>query len=138
MAENKTQPTDRNVTEFLEGVTDPQRRADCFTLVAMMKKATKAEPRMWGDSIVGFGEFHYKSERSRCEGDWFYIGFSPRKQNLTLYFCQYLENFGSILDRLGKHKTGKGCLYVRKLEDIDVKVLAELMKSVLSEMKKKK
>lgn len=136
MAENKTQPTARDVTEFLESISDPQRRADCFTLVAMLKKATKAEPKMWGDSIVGFGDIHYKYESGR-EGDWFPVGFSPRKQAITVYLCGYLAAQQELLSGLGKFKMGKGCLYIKSLADIDRAVFRKLVSATLKDLKRK-
>jgi hypothetical protein len=126
MAELKTKQTDASVEAFLNGISDERRRKDCWTVLELMKKATKAEPKMWGSSIVGFGNYHYKYESGR-EGDWFIAGFSPRKQNLTLYFMSGVERFGGLLSKLGKHKIGRGCLYINKIEDIDVAVLKELI-----------
>lgn len=135
MAENKTKPIVKPVADFIGEMPDPQRRADCSALVELMKEATGAEPKMWGESIVGFGDYHYRYESGR-EGDWFHMGFSPRKQNLTLYFCGALETFAPVLSRLGKYKTGKGCLYVKTLHDIDPDVLKEFLEAVVSETKK--
>jgi hypothetical protein len=126
MAELKTKQTDASVEAFLNGISDEKRRKDCWTVLDLMKKATKSEPKMWGSSIVGFGNYRYKYESGR-EGDWFIAGFSPRKQNLTLYLMAGVERFGGLLSKLGKHKTGKGCLYINTMEDIDVAVLKELI-----------
>lgn len=126
MAELKTKVNDQSVTAFLEANTDEKRRKDCFTVLEMMKKATGSEPKMWGDSIVGFGSYHYKYASGQ-EGDWLITGFSPRKQALTLYLMSGFDNYESILSRLGKFKTGKSCLYIKKLDDIDVTVLQELI-----------
>jgi hypothetical protein len=98
-----------------------------------MKKAAQAEPKMWGASIIGFGHYHYKSKSGR-EGDWFPIGFSPRKQNLTLYLMDGFDKHGDLLAKLGKHKLGKGCLYINKLEDVDVSVLKELLNRAVKNM----
>ena len=128
MAENKTKPTAKSVPEFLEKIEDPGRKADCIALTRMMERLTNSEPSMWGDSIVGFGTYRYKYPSGR-EGEWFQTGFSPRKQNLTIYVMGYLEFYNEILANLGKFKHGKGCLYIKRLEDIDMKVLEELIKT---------
>ena len=125
-AENKTKETRASVVKFLNGVKDEKMREDSFKILKMMKQITKSEPKMWGSSMVGFGNYHYKYASGR-EGDWFITGFSPRKQSLTLYTMTYLEKHKDILKRLGKFKTGKGCLYINNLEDIDMKVLKELI-----------
>ena len=124
MAELKTRATKASVEKFLEGIKDEKKRQDCYQIIKMMKKATKAEPKMWGTSIIGFGDRHYIYESGR-ELDWFIAGFSPRAQNLTLYTMGGLDP--AVLKKLGKYKTGKGCLYINKLEDVDVKVLQELI-----------
>jgi hypothetical protein len=126
MAELKTKVNDQPVAAFLDGVADEGRRQDCYTIMEMMKKATRAEPKMWGDSIVGFGSYHYTYASGR-EGDWLLTGFSPRKQNLTLYIMPGFSDFKELLSRLGKHKTGKGCLYIKKLAEVDLPVLQELI-----------
>lgn len=128
MAAQKTKPTVASVEGFLNGIDDPNRREDCLAIAALMKKITRCEPRMWGTSIVGFGDHHYRYESGR-EGDTFILGFSPRKDALTLYLGPGLERFQETLDRLGKYKTGKGCLYIRRLEDVDTSVLAMLLKT---------
>jgi hypothetical protein len=134
MAENKTQPTAKSVPEFLEQIEDPKRRADCIAVAGLMEKLSGSKPKMWGDSIVGFGDYHYKSAAGR-EGDWFLTGFSPRKQNLTLYIMGYLEYYPDHLERLGKFKNGKGCLYIKKLEDIDMDVLESLITTSVERLK---
>jgi len=126
MAELKTIPTKLSVDKFLKGIKDEQKRADCYEILELMKKATKAQPKMWGTSIVGFGNYHYVYESGR-EGDWFLTGFSPRKQNLTLYMMGGFNQFEDLMKKLGKHSTGKGCLYINKLEDVDTKVLKEII-----------
>lgn len=126
MAELKTIPTKLSVDKFLKGIKDEQKRADCYEILGLMKKATKAQPKMWGTSIVGFGNYHYVYESGR-EGDWFIAGFSPRKQNLTLYMMGGFSQFEDLMKKLGKHSTGKGCLYINKLEDVDTKVLREII-----------
>jgi hypothetical protein len=124
MAELKTKVTKASVEKFIEGIKDERKRQDCYGLLKIMKKATKAEPKMWGTSIIGFGDYHYTYASGR-EGEWFVAGFSPRAQNLTLYMMGGFDQ--EVLKRLGKYKTGKGCLYINKLEDVDLKVLNELI-----------
>ena len=126
MAELKTKLNDASVTDFLNGIKDEGKRADSFEILKMMRQVTKQEPKMWGSSIVGFGNMHLKYESGR-ELDWFVVGFSPRKQNLTLYgMGDWMQS--DLLKKLGKCKTGKGCLYINKIADVDVKVLKELLK----------
>ena len=126
MAENKTKQNNQSVDTFLKSIPDERKRKDSFIILEMMKKATKEEPMMWGDSIVGFGKYHYKYESGR-EGDWFLTGFSPRKQNLTLYSMYGFEKNADLMQKLGKYKTGKGCLYINRLEDINLSVLSQLV-----------
>lgn len=125
MAEIKTKVTDASVEDFINSVENERRRQDGFELLKMYKRATGLEPKMWGPSIVGFGVYHYKSERSSQEGDWPLAGFSPRKQSLTLYV--YPNNFPKLLKDLGKYKTSVSCLYINKLDDVDRKVLEKLI-----------
>ena len=127
MTELKTKPNDQSVEAFLEGVADEKRRQDCFTVLELMRQITDTEPRMWGDSIVGFGSYHYKYKSGR-EGDWFLTGFSPRKQNLTLYIMSGFDQHDVLLEKLGKFKIGKSCLYIKKVEDIDLPTLRELVR----------
>lgn len=127
MSELKTQVNNASVEEFIGAVKDEEIRSDCLTLLDLMKKTTKEEPKMWGRSIVGFGTFHYKGKSGR-EGDWFVTGFSPRKQNMTVYFCLGFKHLAPQLKRLGKFKTSMGCLYFKKISDIDIKVLTEMFK----------
>ena len=136
MAELKTKLNNASVDKFLKGVKDEQTRADCYQIIEMMNKATKAEPKMWGTSIIGFGNIHLKYESGR-ELDWFPIGFSPRKQNITLYLMGGLEQ-KELLDKLGKYCTGKGCLYIKKLADVDIKVLNKLVTTSAKNMLNKK
>jgi Domain of unknown function (DU1801) len=136
MAELKTKPTKAGVDAFVSKITDPQRRADCAQLTGIVGKAAKAEPVMWGKSIIGFGRYHYKYASGR-EGDWPIIGLSPRKQNLTLYIMPGFEEFGDLLAKLGPHTTGKSCLYINRLSDIDMKVLTKIVTKSISKMKKK-
>ena len=126
MAELKTKKTSASVGAFLDAVPDATTRKDCRTLVQMMKKATKAQPKMWGPSIVGFGDYRYKYESGR-EGDWFRAGFSPRKNALTLYVMSGFPKHAELMSKLGKHKTGKGCLYIKQLADVDMRVLEQLI-----------
>ena len=137
MAKNvelKTKLNDASVEDFLNTVSDEQIRADCFEIAKMMKQATKAEPKMWGASIVGFGSYHYKGASGR-EGDWMLVGFSPRKQNLTVYIMAGFERYDELMKKLGKFSTGKSCLYIKKLADVDKKVLKELVSESVQFMK---
>lgn len=122
----KTTPSDKSVSEFLDSIPDPQRQNDSLILLEMMQQITGYEPMMWGDSIIGFGNHHYKYESGR-EGDWFIVGFSPRKQNLTVYLWYGFDQQTELMKKLGKVKTGKACLYINKLEDINMSVLKELV-----------
>ena len=133
MAELKTKPNQQSVEQFLRGVSEERKREDCFTILELMKKATGAEPKMWGDSSVGFGSYHYKYASGR-EGDWFLVGFSPRKQNLTLYIMSGFDEYDGLLSKFGKYKTGKSCLYVNKLEDVDMDTLRELVDQSVQHM----
>ncbi len=128
MAELKTKPTKGNVEDFLDSIAPEQKRLDGYVLLQMFKEITGEKPVMWGNSIVGFGKYHYKSERSKQEGDWPLSAFSPRKQSLSLYIMAENEKFKKLLNKLGKHKTGVGCLYINKLSDIDINVLKALIK----------
>ncbi len=122
MAENKTKPTKSSVTAFLNEIQDRQVRDDCFAILEMMQRASNSEPVMWGSAIIGFGTYHYVYESGR-EGDAPIIGFSPRKQNISLYMMCGLNGFVDELSTLGKYKTGKGCLYLKSLEDVNPEVL---------------
>lgn len=135
MAELKTKERKASVEKFLNNVKDDQKREDSFKILKMMKQITKAEPKMWGSSMIGFGNYHYKYASGR-EGDWFLAGFSPRKQYLTLYIMTDINKYKELLNKLGKHKTGKGCLYINKLDDVDVKVLKELITTSVKKLKK--
>ena len=137
MAKNtevKTKVNEASVEGFLNSVADEQARKDCFEILKMMKQVTKEEPKMWGASIVGFGSYHYKGASGR-EGDWMLIGFSPRKQNLTLYLMHGFEVHKGLLKKLGKYKTSMGCLYIKNLDDVDKKVLKELVTESVKRMK---
>jgi hypothetical protein len=131
LAEIKTKQTDSSVEEFIAKVPDEQKRKDSLVLLKLMEKATKEKPKMWGTSMIGFGILRYKSPASGREVDWFKIGFSPRKANLSIHLAVDIQSNASALKKLGKHKAGKGCLYVNKLEDIDIKVLEGMIKEAL-------
>jgi len=131
MAELKTKKTELSVDAFIKKIPEAQKRKDAFTIIELMEKATKARGKMWGISIIGFGDRHLKYESGR-ELDWFVMGFSPRKQNLTLYITGTVEKQQSLLKKLGKHKTGKGCLYINKLEEVDMAVLKEIINKGLT------
>ena len=135
MAELKTKRNEGDVEAFLNSVPDEKKRQDSFTVLELMKKVTGKQPEMWGDSIVGFGSYHYKYASGR-EGDWFVTGFSPRKQNLTLYIMAGFDNYDQLLEKLGKYKTGKSCLYIKKIEDIDTDVLMELVRQSVEYMER--
>lgn len=136
MAETKTKLTELSVESFLEKISDQQVRDDCKTLVKLMKKATGFPPKMWGAAIVGFGQYHYKYE-SGHEGDICLVGFSPRKQNITLYVKAAAPGQDALMEKLGKHKAGKGCVYIKKMEDINPAVLESLIKGTVDYLKKK-
>lgn len=125
-AKLKTQKTGKSVKEFLEGIEETRKRADAFALSEILKQVLKQEPKMWGTSIVGAGDYHYKHESGR-EGDWFMAGFSPRKQNLTLYLMSGFGHDPDLLARLGKFKTEGSCLHFKTIEDIDTAVLKKLI-----------
>jgi len=127
MVELKTKAKDASVEGFLSTIEDEKKRQDSFVLLELMKRATQIEPKLWGDSIVGFGDFHYKYASGR-EGDWFRVGFSPRKQALTIYLMQTQMPTSDLLARLGKYKRGVACLYVKQLEDIDLDVLEQVIR----------
>ena len=135
MSELKTKVTDADVHEFINAVEDVKKRLSSLTLLELFTRATGEQPKMWGDSIVGFGQYHYKSERSSQEGDWPLTGFSPRKQNLTLYIMNGFGDYARLLEKLGKHKTSTGCLYINKLEDVDLVVLEKLITQSYETMK---
>lgn len=137
MAELKTKQNEASVEDFLNKVDNDQKREFAFKIMEMMKNITKDEPKMWGNSIVGFGSYHYKYESGR-EGDMLQIGFSPRKQAMTLYIMPGFDRYEKLLSKLGKYKTGKSCLYIKKEEDIDIKVLTEIVKQSYKYIKNKK
>lgn len=134
-AELKTKVSKASVEDFLNTIEDEQKRADCFEIAKIMTQVTKEKPKMWGPSIVGFGTYHYKGASGR-EGDWMLTGFSPRKQNLTLYLMGGFDMHKDLLKKLGKFKTSVGCLYIKKLDDVDKKVLKQLVTQTVKTMKK--
>ncbi len=136
MAEQKTKPTDQSVESFLDKVPDEKVRDDCYTIIKLMKKATGSTPKMWGPAIIGFGKYHYKYD-SGHEGDACLTGFSPRKPNITLYVMANFASREDLLKKLGKHKASKACLYIKKLEDVNVTVLEQLIKKSVDFIKKK-
>ncbi|MBL7719114.1 MAG: DUF1801 domain-containing protein [Flavipsychrobacter sp.] len=127
LAEIKTKENNASVEDFLNQVADEQKRKDSFAILEMMKKASKEEPKMWGASLVGFGNVRYTSPATGREVDWLRIGFSPRKANISLYLTMNIKEHAAALEKLGKHKTGVGCLYISKLADVDTKVLKSLI-----------
>lgn len=126
MAENKTQPTDQSVKIFIDSLDDQQKISDSYSILELMKDVTGCEPKMWGPSIIGFDQYHYKYESGR-EGDWMKVGFSPRKRELSIYVMSGFKKHDELMKKLGKYRTGKSCLYVKKLDDIDMNVLRELV-----------
>jgi hypothetical protein len=136
MAELKTKPTGKSPEDFLNSVEDEKKRTDSFAILKLMKEVTGAEPRMWGPSIIGFGDYHYKYKSGR-EADWFLAGFSPRKQNLTLYIMPGFKRYEELMKKLGNYKTGKSCLYINNLEDVDITTLKELVKQSVEYLQKK-
>src|SRR5687767_12255820 len=127
LAEIKTKQTEDSVNSFINALPDEQQRKDSQVILKMMEKATKEKPKMWGSSMIGFGEMRYKSERSGREVGWFKIGFSPRKANMSLHMGLNVQKHADELSKLGKHKTGVGCLYINRLDDVDVKVLEKMI-----------
>ena len=134
MAELKTQENDASVNDYLNSVEDKKKREASFKVKELMEEVTGEEARMWGDSIVGFGHYHYKYASGR-EGEWMLTGFAPRKRNLTLYILSGFEEYDDLMQKLGKHSTGKSCLYINKLEDIDLDVLRELVDKSVQHMR---
>lgn len=136
MAELKTKVTNTSVEAFLNAVKDKSKRKDSLTLLHMLKKITKEEPRLWGNGTIGFGLFNYKSARSSQQGKWYLAGFSPRVSNMTIYVMPGFTRYKTMLDKLGKFKTGGGCLYINKLDDVDMKTLEQLMTAGFHDIKK--
>lgn len=137
MAEIKTKPTKASAAAFLKTIEPKQKRDDALALLALYQKITGQKPVMWGTAMIGFGMYHYESERSTQKGDWPLVAFAPRKQALTLYILPYKEEPPALLKKLGKFKTGGGCLYINKLADVDIKVLEKLIEASYERMKKK-
>ncbi len=135
MAENKTKQTNASVDAFINKIKDESVRGDCYNIIKLMKSVTKEDPKMWGPSIIGFGNYHYKYA-SGHEGDMCIAGFSPRKQNLTIYLMPGFEIQQPLLEKLGKYKTSKVCLYIKSLKDVDIKVLKKMIELSVREMKK--
>ncbi|MGA7992271.1 MAG: DUF1801 domain-containing protein [Thermoanaerobaculia bacterium] len=136
MAENKTKVTEASVEKYFSAIEDPARRRDCEALAKLMTKATRQPPKMWGPSIVGFGSYHYKYESGR-EGDMCLVGFSSRKGDISVYGLTRSPEHEELFSRLGEHKTGKGCLYIRRLADVDLEVLERLVAGSIGKMKGK-
>lgn len=132
----KTLANNASVEDFINTVENEVKREDSFKLLEIYKNATNEKPIMWGTSIIGFGKYHYKSERSRQEGDWPLAAFSPRKQSLTVYVMSHSNDYSDLLNKLGKHKTSKACIYINKLSDIDEKVLMQLIKKACEDAKR--
>jgi len=135
MAGLKTKPNKKNVETFIGKIADPVKRQDSKVVLDIMKKVTGEQPLMWGSSIIGFGKYHYKYASGR-EGDWMLTGFSPRKQNLTIYIMPGFDRYKALLVKLGKYKTSVSCLYIRRLSEIDLSILEKLIKKSLNDMKK--
>jgi len=134
MSDIKTKPNDQSVDEFLKKVEKPKKRDDSYEILKLMRDITQEEPVMWGNSIIGFGSYHYKYESGR-EGDIFLTGFSPRKQALSIYIMSGFEKYEALLTRLGKYRTGKSCLYINKLADVDKSILKELITESIKDIK---
>jgi hypothetical protein len=135
MAELKTKKNAGNVNEFVASIADPTQQKDAKKLIALMRTASGEKPVMWGATMIGFGTYHYTYASGR-EGDWFVIGFSPRKRTTTLYILDGFDEHQSLLSKLGKHSTSKSCLYIKKLDDIDIEVLEQLLKKSVAAMKR--
>ena len=131
MAEIKTKPTAASVEDYLNTITDEQKRKDAFVILEMMRKATGEEPTMWGASLIGFGNERVKSPATGRDVDWLRIGFAPRKANFSLYLTGDIKKQAAALEKLGKHKTGKGCLYITKLADVDLEILKGIIQASL-------
>ena len=134
MGDIKTQPTDSSVDALIAGIADDARREDCLTLLGLMKRATGVDPAVWSSGVVGFGTFHYKSASGR-EGDWFPVGFASRKAAITVYLGLSLDDLAPLLAKLGKHTTGKGCIYIKRLADVDLGILEELVAEAYARVK---
>lgn len=135
MAELKTKKSELNVADFIKGIDDEGKRADCRRLLSLMGQITGERPAMWGTSIVGFGSYHYRYDSGQ-EGDWFLTGFSPRKQALTLYIMSGFTRYGALMKKLGKYRTGKACLYLKRLDDVDPEILEDLIRESVAHKRK--
>lgn len=135
MAELKTKPTNDSVDAYIDAISDERTQRDCRKLLALMKRVTGEQPRLWMNQTVGFGTYHYKYPSGQ-EGDWYITGFAPRKANLTLYIMPGFTEYGDLMAKLGKHKTGKSCLYIKSLDDVDMSVLEELVDKSVSHMRR--
>ncbi|WOO41995.1 DUF1801 domain-containing protein [Rubellicoccus peritrichatus] len=136
MYEPKTKQNDASVAQFLESVEDPEQRHDCEVLLLLMQELTGEEPKMWGKAIIGFGHYDYKT-RSGCRGGWFLTGFSPRKKSLSIHIMTGFDDYGHLMEKMGKYKNGVSCLYVKRLSDVDLDVLKKLITLSVSEMRKR-
>lgn len=134
MSDLKTKPTDEDVTAFLDGVEDEKKRQESYAVMELMREVTGEDPKMWGESIVGFGSYHYRYASGR-EGDWFLVGFAPRKRNLSLYIMSGFDEYDELMGQLGKHKTGKSCLYINRMDDVDEDVLRRLVRESVAHMR---
>ncbi|RMG73216.1 MAG: DUF1801 domain-containing protein [Chloroflexi bacterium] len=134
MSQNKTVPTDGDVVAFLNLVEPQKKREDSFAILELIQQVTGEQPVMWGDSIIGFGRYHYRYSSGR-EGEWLLVGFSPRKQAITLYIMAGFDDYADLLQKLGKYKTGKSCLYIKKIEDINLDILRELVRQSVAHIK---
>jgi hypothetical protein len=135
MGEIKTHRTVSSVDAFIDGIADDARREDCTTLLGLMKRVTGEDPAVWSSGVVGFGTFHYTSSSGQ-EGDWFPVGFASRKAAITIYLGLSLEEAAGLLAKLGKHKTGKGCIYIKRLADVDLAILEELVADSYARIKR--
>ena len=138
MAEIKTKPIDSDIDKFLMNIEPGKKRADSIELKKLFDSVVKEKPALWNNNMIGYGSFHYKSERSRQEGDWPLTAFSPRKQNFTIYIMSGANNYDSLLSKLGKYKISSGsCIYINKIEDINLEILKKIISASVSDMKKK-
>lgn len=137
MAKLKTSPNDQSVKDFIDKITDEKKRQDCWTILKIMEEASGEEARMWGDSIVGFGSYHYKYASGR-QGDWFLTGFSPRRRDLTLYIMTGFDGYADLLEDLGNYRTGVSCLYIKRLDEINLTLLKQLVARSMLHMKQER
>jgi hypothetical protein len=137
MAELKTKVSNASVTAFIKTIEPKEKQKDSLMLLKIFKEVTGEKPKLWGTSIIGFGQYHYESERSTQKGDWLLTGFSPRKQNLTVYIISGFKEYGDLMEKLGKYTTSVSCLYIKRLSDIDTDILKKLIKRSVADMKKK-